>query len=191
MSYNRLAYIGVDPGVNLTACAAVDTAGAPTYLCMHRKDTLSSDADFCRDLEVLLGQHSDAIEAAIERPEYRYGRGKGSPNDLIRLGCVAGAAARALGAWAIRVRFVTPTEWKGSVPKLPHHRRLMRDLGWAFKEAGGKDKYVVPMLTPAQSAALEIPSGPINPTDWNHALDAIALARWLWVQYADVRRNSP
>jgi hypothetical protein len=53
-------------------------------------------------------------EIPEDRPGTRYRK-----NDIIRLALAAG---RIVGAR--QCKFVTPTEWKGQVPKAVHHRRM-------------------------------------------------------------------
>jgi len=73
----------------------------------------------------------------IERPQvYRGRRQKGDPNDLISL-------AMLVGALIVRVSYrklllPMPAQWKGSVPKEIHHRRIrarIPDLSRCSKDA--------------------------------------------------------
>lgn len=76
-----------------------------------------------------------------EKPEMRYqGTGRKAPaGDLITLAIRAGWAAALLGGGAA-VKWVTPSKWKGSLPKDVHHDRIRRALspaeGKIFDRAG-------------------------------------------------------
>ena len=61
-------------------------------------------------------------------------KSEGDPNDMVKVAVVAGALAGALAyACAVsntpkpRLAMPLPREWKGSVPKDIHHKRLARD----------------------------------------------------------------
>ena len=65
-----------------------------------------------------------------EYPEFRPGDTKSNPNDLITLAMRAGVIegmlrAHAPSAWWRRVR---PSQWKGSVPKPIHNKRVLGAL---------------------------------------------------------------
>jgi hypothetical protein len=69
------------------------------------------------------------VEAIIERPWHRPGDRRSIPNDEIMLALRAGEiGGRVREAYGCPVRYVTPHEWKGSVPKHIHHARLLAKL---------------------------------------------------------------
>lgn len=65
-------------------------------------------------------------DLVIEVPQvYPAGRGKGNPNDLIDLSCVAGSCMGLAGG---AVTYYLPAQWKGQVPKDICHARAMAAL---------------------------------------------------------------
>lgn len=72
----------------------------------------------------------DSCHAVIEKPQIYQGRkSKGNPNDLVGVALIAGACA----AWAKTTVFITPHDWKGTIPKdiLPRyiiHKRNEKEL---------------------------------------------------------------
>lgn len=65
-------------------------------------------------------------DLVIEVPQvYPGGRGKGNPNDLIDLSCVAGGVMALAGG---RVTYYLPAQWKGQVPKEICHARMFEAL---------------------------------------------------------------
>lgn len=64
----------------------------------------------------------------IEYPESRGGRTKATTDDLIALAYRAGEYAGYARAHGAIVERVKPSEWKGSVPKNIHHRRILAVL---------------------------------------------------------------
>lgn len=66
-------------------------------------------------------------EAIIEIPQI-YPHSKGDPNDLIQVALASGMWKRECALSSYKVRLVKPREWKGSVPKLIHNKRIMAKL---------------------------------------------------------------
>lgn len=62
----------------------------------------------------------------IERPIYRPLDRKSKPNDLITLAIRAGRVAGVCSV--VPARYVTPDEWKASVPKPQHQQRILAAL---------------------------------------------------------------
>ncbi len=69
---------------------------------------------------------SDITDVVIERPRI-YPHDKPDPNDILTLAIRAGEWGGVYRSHA-NVRYVTPSEWKGSVPKAIHHARLVTKL---------------------------------------------------------------
>jgi hypothetical protein len=133
--------LGVDPGVDTGWCL-VDAAGAV--------QACGLGCDF-----------PAAKFAVLERPQiYRAGKSKGDPNDLITLAIQLGRYVDRLERAGVVCRLVTPTSWKGQVPKDIHHKRIEGSLS--------------PRDARAVLDGLDgIPSG-----KQHNVLDAIGLARW-------------
>lgn len=93
------------------------------------------------------------------------------PQDIVVLGNVAGAVLGVLAArgFVARLRFPTPEEWKGQIPKEVMQARLYDELGWGYIQ---KSTYSVP---------LRIPQGFKHVAEgaWKHVGDALLLARWV------------
>lgn len=69
------------------------------------------------------------IKAAIIEMPMIYPRSKAKPNDIITLAFRAGKTAGLLQVvLGVQVETVTPTTWKGQVPKEIHHARINKAL---------------------------------------------------------------
>jgi hypothetical protein len=176
-----MIFIGADPGSRVAALAAVDSVGAPVVVQVLRaKGKAAMIQQVADTVRTFLGNIHDYYVsplspgyglAAIEDQEYRHGRAKGSPSQLFPVAQVAGALFAEM-CEVVPCRFVTPTDWKGSVPKIVHHRRLLKALGWAWDESGTADPYLIPHV-PTNLWGADVR----NP-EWPDVLDAIGLARW-------------
>lgn len=186
-----MRYVGVDPGTKNLGWAIVDEAGQVVQVGVVR--ATSAEHMVHQLFQYLPTQFDTVAQVVVESQEYRHGRAKGNPNDLFPLANIAGVAAGLLYDRAARdkgvsgVRFVTPMEWKGSVPKAPHHRRLCDKLRWKYHESSTKDPYIIPDFDEEES-----PLGDehLRATDWSEVLDAIGLALWLREQHHR-RINTP
>lgn len=75
--------------------------------------------------ESLGGRKPDVM--VIEHMQvYQQRKQKGDPNDLVDLAFLEGVIAQRVRAGACLTP--TPRQWKGSIDKKVHHRRLMREL---------------------------------------------------------------
>jgi hypothetical protein len=71
----------------------------------------------------------DPVLAVIEVPRiYPMGKGKGDPNDLLTLALSVGDLRGFYQRRGMRVRLVTPRQWKGTAPKDIHNRRILDNL---------------------------------------------------------------
>lgn len=96
--------------------------------------------------------------AVIEKPRiYPGGRTK-NPNDLIEVAVSAGEWAGRLSG--VSITFVTPSEWKGQVPKPIHHRRIRAQL------------------TEAEGEVLNAGIGDYPPSKAHNIVDAVGLGLW-------------
>jgi hypothetical protein len=174
-------YIGVDPGSTrsglaavrnskvLAVCVAVGCDEADECACLP--DVV---ARFRKDLLFGVGEF---FGFAVEGQEYRHAQSKGSPQPLFKVAHAAGAAFAALARMPMcsHGEFVLPSKWKGTVPKLQHHRRLCHKLGWEWIEKATKDPYVVVRVTNGDVVG----AGEIKDREWSEVLDAVGIALWL------------
>jgi len=124
-------------------------------------------------------------KTVIEFPVIKYLKGgkKVNPESIKKLAAVAGGVygvcsekARYDERFSCLVQpfgggdFVEPTEWKGTVPKLQHHRRICASLGWSWREEG---KILIPGL-PMDVIGRE----QLNKKNAPDIMDAIGLALW-------------
>jgi len=93
------------------------------------------------------------------------------PQDIVILGNVAGAILSVCAAALPidQIRFPTPEEWKGQIPKAVMQARLYAELEWGYTMIG-KD-YARPIRVPRAFAH-------ISDGQWKHVGDALLLARW-------------
>lgn len=168
--------MGVDPGVASPTGIAVVEAG-PRLL--HAEVVKGADSaarmvlmlPSARIIEHAVGKCWDAL--AVESQEAYRGAGKNraTPDALVKLAHVAGAAAREYSRLVPgrSVHMPAPKAWKGSVKKWITHRRVCEAFGWEFvrhdTKAGG---WCEPVVT----------FGEIKGSQWSHVLDAIGLALW-------------
>lgn len=175
-----MMYVGIDPGSKCSGFAAVEQGRVLAVAAIAACDEEHECACLAADLPAIVGWRGVVpFRFAVEGQEYRHAQAKGSPNDQFKLAHAAGAAFAALSRLpaAEMGMFVVPSKWKGTVPKLPHHRRMLTKLGWKWTEAGtGKNAYCVP------TEFIDAPSydlAKITKTQWPEVLDAIGIALWL------------
>ena len=107
--------IGIDPG---------EVSG---FACLyHGKLAYSGTTTRAQGFRTSIDHVSPDV-LIVERPRV-YPQGKGDPNDLITLALTAG---RYLERWASAPRILTPFphDWKGSVPKPIHNKRILSRVG--------------------------------------------------------------
>jgi hypothetical protein len=119
-------------------------------------------------IRVLLPGEARRVNHAVVEGQESY-RGKATeratPDVLIRLAHVAGAAAREYGA-----EIVPPKVWKGSIPKEVKQARIMSRLGWNYEVRAG-------WVIPTDQSVLDR-FAHIKGKQWSHVIDAIGLALW-------------
>ena len=108
----------------------------------------------------------DYRHAIVEGQESYRGKGNGAstPDVLIRLAHVAGAAAREYAG-----TIVAPKVWKGSIPKEVKQARICSRLGWTYEVRAG-------WVEPTGAGPAAFPH--IKGKQWSHVVDAIGLALW-------------
>ena len=111
------------------------------------------------DFEALPEAPWSPVVVVIEVPRIYPHGGKGDPNQLIDLAVLAGEISGWYRArYGARVVFVTPRNWKGTVPKVIHNRRVLM------------------ALTPSETAIL--PTRPRAGGYDHNMIDAVGLALW-------------
>ena len=135
----------VDPGVSVAGWAIFE--GDRLTMCgLAMGNTWYQTA---RDLPDI---HADIL--VVEHP-VAYPRSAVNPNNLIKLGIMAGAAAMSFDA--AEVLAPTPREWKGQTPKEIHNRRVLLKLTPIEKAIHGQVKvpqYLVHNMTDAVGLGL-------------------------------------
>lgn len=172
-----MIFVGVDPGSKRTGIAAVNQEGGVRYVqCISATSTEQMIENLAHRLRISGGDYC----FAVEDQEYRHERAKGSPATIFPFAQAAGAAAAILAERSSSpVVLVKPMVWKGSVPKLQHHRRLCHKLSWEWEERGGKEPYVVPTVPDWRVQGAD----DITATQWPEVLDAIGIALYLRDHY--------
>ena len=94
-----------------------------------------------------------------------------NPQSIVELATAAGACVGAARAYFpdCPVMIVEPAAWKGTVPKLIHHKRICHHLGWSFESL---KTYIKPLDPTCDEV------GEVKPADYKHILDAIGMAQW-------------
>lgn len=107
------------------------------------------------------------------------GEKRKTPNiESIRLLSFLSGMVSAIGA-TVSVGFegvleVKPAEWKGQIPKHPHHRQIANRLGLQWKESNTKKPYII-VTSPIPQLR---DTSHISDIDWWNILDAIGIAEW-------------
>jgi len=132
--------LGIDPGLNATGLGAL-------YDGRMSQQTIRPDINH-HNLAFRVREIAEKVRLAtcdlygldllvIEKPQvYERWKSKGDPNDLVDLAVLVGALIVVIPAK--RILLPQPQQWKGSVPKRIHHRRirtLYPDLGRCSADA--------------------------------------------------------
>ena len=166
--------LGIDPDTKTTGWAVVegDAAGFRVVEVglVRAKGRKVQDrlADMARGLLDWAAGASEVSLAAVEWQRLRP-RGEKNPNSIVDLNGVAGMCAACVVALADTCYFVTPSEWKGQVPKKIMHRRILRKV----------------RLGDVDIKELDWPHVPASMR--THVIDAIGLACWALEQQAIAR----
>ena len=123
--------VAIDPSLRATGWAVFDN-GALTSCGIVKTSAGMRPAEVAHEVAQRLSQVIGSADAAvIEMPQaYRASRSRGDPKDVLAVATVAGACA----ALSPHAEYVSPHDWKGTVPKTNRlclyivHRRNVRAL---------------------------------------------------------------
>lgn len=174
-------FLGLDPDMHSIGGAMVDADGRLLMPFVIRseggKEKAAVVAMLQKAAEFLGG--SEVLAMAVENQElYLTGPSRTkNPRSILHLAQVAGGLLGIMlsNQPSSQIYFPKPVEWKGSIDKLPHHRRILAHAGiepHRIKVMGGKDPY-------CSVSGFEH----INAGDWKHVTDAIGLAQYAAKQY--------
>jgi hypothetical protein len=172
-----MIYVGFDPGTRHSGIAAVKDGVVLSVASVNATNEEQACERVAHKLPHFINRllHIDkSIFVVIESQEYRKERSEGNPAQLFTVAHVAGAAYGAVACVGVPSMFVAPMTWKGSVPKLQHHRRTLTRLGWSWTETDGKLPYCVPAVLPLVGGYETI-----SKSSWPDVIDAIGMALWL------------
>lgn len=160
--------IGIDPDVKATAFAAVDREGKQLLSVGVFRTRGGEIASVIRQLSMALTGFAAEL-VVVESQRINAKRTK-SPNDILKLGQVAGAVAMFFAQHG-KIAMPEPSEWKGSTPKDINQARSFSKVGILYTKGAG---YCYPSgcasLARVQGAAQ------LNQGDWKHVADALGLA---------------
>lgn len=190
-----MIFIGCDPDVHSIGFAAVNEHYKPVFLgCCKSMGATDTDA-----IEMLVGEQrtwlkdysglkalENVMAIAVEAQDHYLGSTP-NPKSISLLAAAAGATLQLLhGCWpAASLRFVKPVIWKKQIPKVIHHARIYKRVGWEYKKSANKkrsDQYCWPIIPPFQRDILGLETVK-NKGDWKHVGDALGIALWLRDRY--------
>lgn len=183
-----MIYLGVDPDLHNTGLALADHERVYAVRIVTVPGKLKGEravVEMCKQVRFaipqLLSEHyqerngAEVAGGVVEGQQRYVGKG-GTPDVLINLACVAGAAIAQLAdhVGPEATHRPLPRQWKGDVPKAIHQARLCSRLGWSYEK---RADYVVPHVLHAKAP---VPFGVelLKDAAWKHVMDAIGLARW-------------
>lgn len=143
-------------------------AAAPARL-KYRDAVPAMLRNLAPELSIFIGIHEpDLIIVEGQNAKFET---NAHPQDQIWLGQVAGGAAALALQQTSGAELYMPeaSEWKGSVPKPIHQKRILEGLGWSPIKKTTTHSY--PKKPPRED--FDFTSG-----QWKHIVDAIGLALW-------------
>lgn len=158
-----ILYIGVDPDTSHTGIAYIHTDGRIELRLARARGRLVNDRypEMAKALRLeSMGQvRSEDCQLAVEFQKLRPGREK-NPNAMMGVQAVAGMALASLNANMQLANVYTPipSEWKGSIPKEAHQKRILREVGLTLQSPEFKG---------------------IPESLKTHVVDALGIALWL------------
>jgi len=189
MSMPNPVALGIDPGLHHTGIAVVDRdcirlVGVLTHKHDKGIDAVMSMAQLIqRELYTRLVSLTCCIEHVVIEDQEIYRSRTKNPMDILRLGQVAGAAVGAAltYTWG-NIHVVAPKVWKKQTPKDIHQERVLARYGVTARRVS-PTQGCVPVAWPG---ALPVGAAELSERQWNHAIDAIGLARWVLMGKASV-----
>lgn len=176
-----MPFLGLDPDMHSIGGALVNINGQllePFVIRSKGNKEKVAVMDMLKIAAEFLHQ-SNVIAVAIENQElYLSGPSHTkNPRSILHLAQVAGGLLGIVlsNSLTAQIHFPKPVEWKGSIDKLPHHRRILAHAGIddsRISVMGGKEPY-------CSVSGYEN----INPSDWKHVTDAIGLAQYAAKMY--------
>lgn len=172
-----MIFLGVDPDLHNTGAAAVDQDGKVVYVqvitvskALKRRDAAIA---MCKQVYEDLFHDPDVCDepwggVAIEGQKHLR-ESNANPDTIIWIAMVSGAAITTLGTMVDAIHCPLPQEWKGSVPKPIHQKRICTKLSWGSQST---NEYTSP------SADIRVHFGIPPRPPWKHIMDAIGLAQW-------------
>lgn len=166
--------LGIDPDTNSTGFALVDDTRGPLALgCLPNSGELrgrKAALHQIAEIRKLSGLPALPDIVVVEYQEHYAGKGKANPNHLMLLSMITGAGLCIFHDGFTKMFAPYPKEWKGSVPKGIHQKRILSKLGWEFKDNGKKLAPTpvfpdLPVIGDIEAGAKEV-------------VDAIGLAQW-------------
>lgn len=108
---------------------AHDPGNKPGYARFHGPTLVAVSKTFMDPPSPALFPWECDRRVIVEVPTGRGGNTKATPDNLIALALSAGRVIGRYEQLGQLVRTVTPNQWKGSVPKAIHHKRIRAALG--------------------------------------------------------------
>jgi len=165
--------LGCDPDLHNTAFAVVENSRCRGLELARIDAKLTQEAavaamawEVCKAVRKLFGRFPDIQRVVVEGQQI-YQQGRARPKDLIKLAQVAGAVAGTASEFCQDIRIPLPNTWKGSVPKIVKHKRILNAVGWSYHSNSAR---VVP-----KDVDIDVS---FPPGKWTHLIDAIGLASW-------------
>lgn len=166
--------LGVDPDTQATGFALVHMDRGPLAIGVMDHGAKVTGVNAAHAQLALAGQLLQLpVQPDLVVVEYQqhYKETKTNANHLMLLSMITGGVAALFAHTGFRVLTPLPREWKGTVPKGIHQKRILKKLGWDFEDKG-KNKPPVPVYPPSLPAKGDVAKG------HKEVVDALGLAQW-------------
>lgn len=178
--------IGIDPDLHCITMA--DITSEECWLVsikiprsLKNLDTIPYFLDQVESLPVNL----ENTHVFIEGQEIKQAQGtRINKQNIVELANMAGAIMGALAMKGAIVHLVKPFDWKGTIKKQVHQRRICKAMGWGYNDHSGyvspnfegtRWPYTRPKVVEHKDGKSTI-KDKMNQGDWKHALDSIGLS---------------